>query len=288
MTLDDDAEIIREKSDYDDDIMGRSVWSQSAVAVPSLIEKVLAAVACIPQNVGEITSLKRVRKESLDTVEKRPKRHRVAHDDMLDEMLGKAGRPNPINEVPDMESAFLCAMLEEAVYTEISETYCNYCETRGIEPPPRGHAFKIKADEYGQMLMLQPWVRRFRWFITGKPGMVQCKTDKSLLTKHDKNGKLILWAVTFIDEVVYGGSQSETNDLKNQAVGHVNIVEIGKLDMHLGVHNSLEAGEYTSYFGYSIAQYMAKMYSTEAIHVKHAANIYNETFHPTIGEVRPY
>jgi hypothetical protein len=114
--------------------------------------------------------------------------------------------------------------------------------------------------------------------------MVQCKTDNSLLTKHDKNGKLILWAVTYIDEVVYGGSKSETNDLKNQAVGHVDIVEIGRLDMHLGVHNSLEAGEYESHFGYSIAQYMAKMYSTEAIHVKHAANINNETFHPSIGE----
>jgi hypothetical protein len=83
MTLDDDPEIIREKSDYDDDIMGRSVWSQNAVAVPSLIEKVLAAVACptanttqnpnagdVPQSVGKITLLRRVRKESLSTVEK--------------------------------------------------------------------------------------------------------------------------------------------------------------------------------------------------------------------------
>ena len=37
------------------------------------------------------------------------------------------------------------------------------------------------------------------------------------------------------DNVVYGGLKSKTDNLKKQVAEDVTIVEIGKLDMHLGV-----------------------------------------------------
>ena len=43
-----------------------------------------------------------------------------------------------------MEAAFLKAMLEEAVYTEIPDVYYYYCEALGIEAPPKGYVFKLK------------------------------------------------------------------------------------------------------------------------------------------------
>ena len=45
--------------------------------------------------------------------------------------------------------------------------------------------------------------------------MKQCKTDPCLFVKHDKNNRLILWAVTYIDDVVYGGLKSETINFKH-------------------------------------------------------------------------
>ena len=41
-------------------------------------------------------------------------------------------------------------------------------------------------------------------------GMVQCKSDPCLFVKHDTNKILVLWAVTYINDVVYGGLKSET------------------------------------------------------------------------------
>ena len=65
-----------------------------------------------------------------------------------------------------------------------------------------------------------------------------------LFVKHDRNNRLILWAVTYIDDVVYGGLKSETTKLKKQVTEYVTIMEIGKLDVHLGVHCLLKANKY--------------------------------------------
>jgi hypothetical protein len=106
-------------------------------------------------------------------------------------------------EVLDVEAAFLNAMLEEEVYIEIPELYYEYCEARGIEPPPEGYVFKLKMGQYGLVQVARAWVKRFQWIITrDELGMKQCKTDPCLFVKHDKNNTLILWAVTYIDDVV--------------------------------------------------------------------------------------
>ena len=77
MMLDDNPEIMQEESDNNEDIMGWPAQSQNAVAVPSLIERVLAAVVyptvnatqnpntgVVPQSVGGVALPGRVRTES--------------------------------------------------------------------------------------------------------------------------------------------------------------------------------------------------------------------------------
>ena len=68
----------------------------------------------------------------------------------------------PAAEVPNMEAAFLCAMLEEAEYIEITEVYYNYCEATGIAPPPREQVFKLRTAYYGEMQVARPWITRFQ------------------------------------------------------------------------------------------------------------------------------
>ena len=57
----------------------------------------------------------------------------------------------------------------------------------------------------------------------------------------------------------------------------------------------LRTNVYTPDFAHSMEKYLEAANWKEATHVKHASNIYNGTFHPTIGEgvestshVRPY
>ena len=115
-------------------------------------------------------------------------------------------------EILDVEAAFLNALIEEEVYIEIPELYYEYCEARGIEPPPKGYVFKLMMGQYGLVQVARAWVKRFQGIITRKElGMVQCKTDPCLFVKHDNNNRLVLWAVTYIDDVVYGGLKSSSN-----------------------------------------------------------------------------
>jgi hypothetical protein len=105
-------------------------------------------------------------------------------------------------EVLDIEAAFINALLEEEVYIEIPELYYEYCEARGIEPPPPSYKYLqahdgpiwIGASKWRELA----WVKRFQCIITRKEfGMVQeCKTDPCLFVKHDANGILVLWVVT--------------------------------------------------------------------------------------------
>ena len=98
--------------------------------------------------------------------------------------------------------------------------------------------------QYGLVQVARAWVKHFQWIITRKElRMIQCVTDPCLFVKHDMNGRWVLWAVTYIDDVVYGGMKSETRRLKRQVTSHVTITEIGKLEVHLGVHYLLTVDE---------------------------------------------
>jgi hypothetical protein len=159
-------------------------------------------------------------------------------------------------------------LLEEEVYIEIPELYYEYCEARGIEPPPKGYVFKLMMGQYGLVQVARAWVKRFQWIITReKLGMKQCKTDPCLFVKHDKNNRLILWAVTYIDDVVYGGLKSETIKLKKQVTEYVTITEIGKLDVHLGVNYMLKADDLGPYFECSMEKYIQSMCREFETHV---------------------
>jgi hypothetical protein len=171
-------------------------------------------------------------------------------------------------DVLDVEAAFLNALLEEEVYIEVPEMYYEYCEARGVEPPPKGYVFKLMMGQYGLVQVARAWVKRFQWIITrDELGMKQCKTDPCLFVKHDKNNRLILWAVTYIDDVVYGGLKSETVNLKEQVTKYVTITEIGKLDVHLGVHYMLKGDELGPYFECSMEKYIQSMWREFEAHV---------------------
>jgi hypothetical protein len=196
----------------------------------------------------------------------------------------------------NMEAGLLTEMLEESTYIEITDTYHSYCEAVGMEPPSKDHVFEFKTEQHEPGQEMRHWVKQFKYIVTrDEIGMKQCKDDTCMFIKHDQDGMLTLWAVLLCDDVIYGGVKSETDNLKSLVTSHVTIVEIGKLDVYSGVRHMLDTNVYAPGFAHSMEECMGSINWKEAIHVKHAANIYNGTFHPTIGEgvestsyVRPY
>ena len=165
-------------------------------------------------------------------IEEEYQRHLVA------EIKG-AVQPNwNVAKKGDKEECWLSIMLQNATYTQISNEYCSYCESRGIEPPPTRYPFKIRMAGYDQMDQEEkPWVKRFKWLIT-RPyvGMIQCARDKYMFRLHDIDGSLVLWAVTFLDDVVYGGSEKRI--LEDAAARYLplhGLTKVGELDMLLGL-----------------------------------------------------
>ena len=136
----------------------------------------------------------------------------------------------------NMEAGLLPEMLEESTYIEISDTYRNYCEAVGMEPPSEDREFKFKTEQCESEQEMRHWVKQFKYMVTRDGiGMKQCKDDTCMFMKHDQDGKLTLWAVLLCDDVIYGGVKSATDSLKRLVTSHVTIVEIGKLDVHSGV-----------------------------------------------------
>jgi hypothetical protein len=78
---------------------------------------------------------------------------------------------------------------------------------------------------------------------------------------------LILWAVAYIDDVMYGGMKSKTTNLKRQVAEYMPITEIGKLDAHLGVHYLLKADKLGPYFECSMKKYVQAMCGEFEAHV---------------------
>jgi hypothetical protein len=157
----------------------------------------------------------------------------------------------PVNG--NMQSTWLSIMMEEAVYIRVSDTYLFYCKEVWMTDPPDcdQEYIKIKMHGYGKMNQVEkPWVTHFRWLITGPSiGMTQCKYDEFMFVLHDTHGRLIMWAVIFPDDVVYGGSQ--TKILKDALEWYAplsGMTEVGTLDMLLGLEREMakesELGKY--------------------------------------------
>ena len=111
--------------------------------------------------------------------------------------------------------------------------------------------------------------------------MKQCENDSNVFIEHDRDGQIVLWAVTQRNNVIYGGLHDEPDSLKERVMTNETIVDIGKLDMHSGVQRMLKAKKYTPDFAHSMERCMGSTNWKEATHIKHAENIYNGTFHPT-------
>ena len=116
--------------------------------------------------------------------------------------------------------------------------------------------------------------------LTEKGGceLVQCKSDPCIFYKHDKKGNLIALFISYIDDAVIGGPPAMVKKIKDHVSSRVEIVDIGKMDVHLSIHYKLKWDSQGPYFECSMQDYVNKM-------VQRAEEIIGEPLkdHPTPG-----
>jgi hypothetical protein len=184
-----------------------------------------------------------------------------------------------------LEEDWLSEMLQEAVYTRVSDQYATFCVTSQRERPNfAGVPLKIKMTGYDQMPIPEekPWVKRFKWFITRPDfGMTPSALDENLFVLRERNGAVCLWAVTYTDDVVYGGDNTHFITSGIAQYEHLcGVQEIGTLSLSAGLRPDQLTASNEDFHNY-----IRSMGSTEATHIKYGP-IYHEALHWPNGFVR--
>jgi hypothetical protein len=195
-------------------------------------------------------------------------------------------------EADDIEVTQLPYIFQNAVYCEVSRAYVDSCSRHHLAPPDdRHHPFQIRMRGFDEKVEEQVWITRFKFFITCPyVRMIQCVTDPNIFTRHDYHGNLVCWAITFNDDVMYGGK--EVHELRKKFAAYLKIagmVEVGTIGMQSGLQDiatrNPALGRHMSSVHTPTAQVLTPWKFPTAIHAKHDFRIH-EGFHYPFGPYR--
>jgi hypothetical protein len=148
-----------------------------------------------------------------------------------------------IGNLYDIVQAFLNSELDtkNPIYTFLPPMWKEYCEYRSIEYDPTD-LIQLLKSQYGSVDSAKLWVDKFVKILTEKGGceMIRSKVDPCVLYKKDKAGKLILLTVFHIDDGYVCGKPEEVKKMMAHLKSKVEVLEIGRMDEHLGVSYSLQ------------------------------------------------
>jgi hypothetical protein len=100
----------------------------------------------------------------------------------------------------------------------------------------------LLKSQYGTVDSAKLWCDKFVHILTEKGGceMIRSKVDLCVLYKKDKNDKLTLLMVFHIDDAYCTGLPSEVAKMMAHLKKLVEVLEIGRMQDHLGVSYSLQ------------------------------------------------
>ena len=163
----------------------------------------------------------------------------------------------------DIVQAFLNSELDSEknpLYIFLPPYWKQYCELRKIEFDPTDLILLLKS-QYGSTDSAKLWVDKFVKILTDKGGceMIRSKVDPCVLYKKDKEGKLILLLVFHIDDGYVAGKPEEVRKLMAHLQASVEVLEIGRMDEHLGVSYSLQKDNVGWYYESKMDKYINKV-----------------------------
>ena len=72
-------------------------------------------------------------------------------------------------------------------------------------------------------------------YLIDKIGLTQCLSEPCLFFKKDKEGKLLLIVVTFVDDILIAGTRKHVDQFKEDIQQRFKISDLGPLKKHLGI-----------------------------------------------------
>ena len=139
-------------------------------------------------------------------------------------------------EMFDVEAAFLNAELDTAMYLKWPEAMQ---ELGFISKEQKDkECIKLVRSMYGNVDAALRWQKCFVQTCIEPKGDIQCeqsKVDPCLLIRRDKEGKVKLLVVCYVDDVLLSGTEKEIKLFKTQFKKKYNITDLGKMKKHLGM-----------------------------------------------------
>jgi hypothetical protein len=166
-----------------------------------------------------------------------------------------------VGDLYDIMQAFLNSELDSKnpIYTFLPPMWKEYCEQRKIDYDPTDLILLLKS-QYGSVDSAKLWVDTFVKILTEKGGceLIRSKVDPCVLYKKDAEGKLILLTVAHIDDGYVTGKPEEVKKMMAHLKSAVEVLEIGRMDEHLGVSYSLQKDNIGWFYECKMTKYIAK------------------------------
>jgi Reverse transcriptase (RNA-dependent DNA polymerase) len=162
----------------------------------------------------------------------------------------------------DIVQAFLNSELnyeKNPIYILLPPYWKQYCEQWGIEYDPTDLILLLKS-QYGAVNSAKLWVDKLIKILTEKGGceMIRSKVDPCVLYMKDKVGKLVLLLVFHIDDGYIAGKPEEVCKLMVHLESAVEVLNVGRMDDHLGVSYKLMKDNVGWYYECHMKKYITK------------------------------
>ena len=163
----------------------------------------------------------------------------------------------------DVVQAFLNSKMDpkNPVYIFLPPRWKEYCELRGIPYDPTD-LIQLGKAQYGQVDAAKRWMDMFIRILTEKDGceLVQSKVDPCVLYKR-RDGELVALALLYVDDGWLCGKPEEVRKIKEHLKSKVEILEIGRMETHLGVNYKLKKDKIGWYYECDMEKYIGEVIS---------------------------
>ena len=139
-------------------------------------------------------------------------------------------------EMFDVEAAFLNAELENPMYLQWPDKMMELGFIN--QDQMQNQCIKLVRSMYGNVDAALRWQRCFVEVCTMDKGEIKLKqsqVDPCLLYKQDKDGKLVLIVVMYVDDVMVSGMPDMIRWFMTEFKKKFNITEMGQMKKHLGI-----------------------------------------------------
>jgi Reverse transcriptase (RNA-dependent DNA polymerase) len=136
----------------------------------------------------------------------------------------------------DIETAFLYGDLEEELWMQLPEGYCEYVlETYGLVISPETHCLLLLKALYGLVQAARQWWKKFKT-VMKSIGYTPSPADPCLFLKQSKDQSKNAFVIIYVDDGGIFGTKENIDELVKALGKDFKVKYLGKLEHFVGCH----------------------------------------------------